>query len=309
MAIEVAFRGVMLFERKGSHLARVLLPLAEPDTVPRDSRKGAGFHADDSVARPHYTGLGIYRQKSLVHRFEPLRGTVTIIEDGQQGKPCDFPLRHELAQLAKVVNGGKAPDLDLIADAATDFAQRVAARVMLNGGRLVPSTRDVPQPDSSLPWRFTEAIRTGHGYERHKKVRLLLRHSWLPDDPARGATIVLDPSPLDPSGASGPLHIRLAGDDRAFIYDIDKQEPKLADLDEGHPGTKPELEVDDDFKWLYQLLHPKHGSRLTDWLDEIDWTAEPKKRHLPAPIWVEPETGGILPEHPNVSTCFPGSWP
>lgn len=303
MSVEVHFRGVMLFVAKSGdkkQLERVILPAASSADTPRDSTS-AGKHADDTGARPHFAGVAVFDAKgNVLYRAEPLarNAAVTITAAGASGSTtCGFKQTHKLVPVKTVTSDGTSHpyDLDVLPIGDAELPKRAAATVTLHGGTVGPS---MVSPNSSMNWSVTEAFHKAHGIHR---VKPTLRCSW----EANVASAELEVAPA-PSGKTEKF--TLLPTHKVFVYDIDDDVPTLKAVDALEKGMQPTMRVDDDFKWLYQLLRPKNGETLTKWLTHGSYDAgEP--HFLPAPFYDPLPFATLTLLHVNVSTCFQGEWP
>ena len=313
----IEFRGLSLFVlNEDNTLARVLIPRSTEKDTPRDGSPGK--HADDTTAKGHHLGILIISDKNSIHkRIEPLKpgAKLTVTEAG--GTSCAVDRFADVVSLSQVCNSGSADDLELLPGG--EHSARVAASVEIKGGTLRGAK------GSAIEWDLTDDYNPDHTFHKRK---LTLNAQWTA---TRDVTLDVAGAGMGNDG-SYPLPDKW----RAYIYNVDKEKPvpKELDRDESCDHAQAHTLVDGDFKWLFQLLKPKSGKTLKQWLKGSTPRLPAPTGECPGKMVIKPlakaaekavkaaaaaESSGAAPAGtaaaaaasnptPDVSTCFPGSW-
>jgi hypothetical protein len=247
MAIEVLFRGPVLYLTRDDRAEGTLLPDAE--RVIADDKGNEGHHADGTPAKPHYAGLVIYSDKG--HRTEVFRADlrkkiVTLVTD--TNPTCQLAAEFgQIVPLDDMANAEMGAPMTLLSTGDTDYWTRVSTRVVFRGGRLSPGL-----PSEAL---FEVAKLTAF----QKPQPIPLAATWS----SESTTAFIQT--CNPDG-SGFQQLRLDDGASAFVYNWDERIPNASDL-----TTLPKCVAgitafeDSDVKWLYQLFNPP-ARDFTTWL-------------------------------------------
>ncbi|MEO6525085.1 MAG: hypothetical protein ABIP93_00505 [Gemmatimonadaceae bacterium] len=284
MPVEVQFRGPALFVSKGNVVKDVRLPNAETRVL--EDGGPANTHADGSKATKHYARLVILdRENSVVGRFNLLNTRVRLVDPlgGSCGACTSFDEVIDLRRLSdrKTSTGPQRLRVRDPEDAGS--RNRFASVVEFVGG-VIDANRPLP-----MMW---DMVPIGSDAEAQKfRARVPILTIWRSQSTV--AQIVIE-------NRDGGLLSAIALDanrPKAVIYDFDSEWPSYDELVQVDEILDVGTHVDDDFKWVYQLLIPPGDDNLKTWLEEATAT------ELPAP---SADVKGEGARSPGSSGCFHG---
>jgi hypothetical protein len=277
MPITVTFRGVGIYVPKNrTVMSEILYPNAEDKPSDHDTdQDGAIGHADKSKATQHFAGVLIHRKNGKPFHRRLFRKRVTFPGAGDTKNHATFGSNFPSLALATNQEPFK---LKLLTDRDSD---RVATRIILHEGEIeaVRAGDDQPRFAMESPFGTTVAPR---------------RYSFLAKWTTPKSQLTLKVDDL-PSGSDTPIELSEEGNFSADFYCFDKPLPSAEELKHNDLSRCEGLLIDDDFKWLFQLLDRQDGTIATwqQWLGPNEFPA--------------PQTDCVVPLVP-VFTCFPTYW-
>jgi hypothetical protein len=295
MPVEIQFRGVSLFVVKNAMLEEVRVPNGER-VISDGGRENT--HADRTVATPHFSRMIILDRADNVVSRHNLFGIKVGVSDGLPAGCGVMPTFSDITRLNELTNvdpsncppptagaASTAQNLQLRSDRDKDFWERTSTTVKFDSG--------VIDADKSPPVVFTL---NPHQHTRQQPIqtRLPLLAVWRSQSSTAHVAL---------RDAGDRLQADITLDEsrpKAIIYNFDREWPSREEILSAEDTTRPGgAIVDDDFKWLYQLLKAPGD----------DWAAWLAGAKFPAPILVQPQgVPNVAGRRPGSSTCFGATW-
>lgn len=308
MAIEVIFRGPMLFVYSGrtNRLSRIVIPDGQRTLV--DDEQTSGRHPDHTTTRTHYACMLIVTPGGK-RRYVDLTGKSVRFGDAADPATMEPAFGRSFVSLNRIINRPNASPEDkatLIARSDSQYATNVACEMFLRGG-------DVRFGQASALNYYFEPVFSGD-LPDPGPVPIFLE--WTPNVAQLRIDLTYVDSFTDvPTPTLGQETITVDEASKIFVFNFDVVRPVEKDVlsnDVNCTTVGAEIE-DEDFKWLYQLVDPPHSKRtFKKWLADSPF---PKKR-LPAPLSTCPgptsekfQTVDVEGQpSPDTSTCFFRTW-
>lgn len=287
MAVEIAFRGPILFVRddRTRTVGQALIPNGETQSEPEGGKPGR--HADGTPARRHFARVMVVDRGNAPAEPVTLVGTRVRVTAGANGGAAMDPTFGDVTPVDRVTNGPDAGKrLRLRPTTSANYWERVASVLTIEGGGIASRS------PSHMRWNIAKDFADHDETDKRLPLEVVWTH------PGDTATIQI----ADADGGIGTTITLDADRPRAIVYNFDVEKPTLAQLHAEHPCLDATC-LDYDFNWLYQALVPPGAS----------WAAWLGGRHFPAPSTGSPAGSGPKrtargARAPRVSTCFLGSW-
>jgi len=295
VSVEIFFRGVCLFRRKGAQGASGYDALQSVYVPNAETLSTSDVIADQTPIVRHFSRMVVLDANNrVVARHNLLRSRVRIA-DAFAGDCLLNPSFQSVPNLGEVFEGHPltfVPETHgTMATVIHVAGGALSAMATLNDGWVGPreAMTLAARPAASQSGASPASGRPG--------IASLV--SWRSSSP----TASVEVAELSADGGMVRCSFALdATQPRAYIYNFDVEWPSIPMLGGTESFDPPKVNaqeqvVDDDFKLLYRLVSPESVSALLD---------KSPGGKLPAPLLLSQPASGLLGRNPGSSGCYPG---